>query len=76
VKGSTVTIEAIGFKVEADSHGMRVSPERNGPMIGPETMGYDSAVLGPGNPFPNPAVYWVWGDGEYVQWGDDEVMEQ
>ena len=56
--------------------GVKLDPEDSGVMVGRESMGCYSRVLKPTLPVEDVDSYWVWGDGEWVQWGDGEEMEQ
>ena len=66
----------MGLHVDHEGQGMSVRAENNGLRVNPETTGFNSNVLNPANPIVDETVYWVWGDGVLVEWGDGEVAEQ
>jgi len=68
--------ESMGLHVDHEGQGMSVRAENNGLRVNPETTGFNSNVLNPANPIVDETVYWVWGDGVLVEWGDGEVAEQ
>ena len=65
--------EKSGLTVPRETIGVTVNPDKTGFIVDPERMGAYTKKLIPGGDVAD--SYWVWGDGEWVQWGDGEEME-
>ena len=71
--GEYIKPEVFGLTVQHETFGVTINAEQSGFTVEPERMGADATrlVLGGGEQ----DSYWVWGDGEWILWGDEQEIE-
>ena len=58
-----------------EKQGITIKTESFGIIIGREDMGVNSNVFNPTFPVEDVDIYWVWGDGEWILWADEDEIE-